>query len=642
MVMEALKSSQEIVHEGFLIKSPPTKRWRARWRKRWFALRHSGELPGQYFLEYYVEKGCKKLKGRIDLDQCEQVDAGLRFENRKQKYQYMFNVKTPKRIYYLVAESETDMNKWVDAVCQVCGLKAYTQDEEQQLFNNYETQESPPISPTSTISGPYIPISECISGRRFNDTSSLNSGIINQIPELYDAPRKLAPPPPLPSPPRSPTTTDAESVFTDDEWTTPVPSVNWETFPSSCDSKASQSGVNGSVGGGGSGGGDNDIGSWRVRQRFGKLRIVDSSILPNDDNTILPAPPRPPKPSHMTNDSPGHNYLNLDGSIDSSKPTTPATPATPAPSTASTAIITDDTYDFPRSHQPNCDNEQQMTSTIGRSSSKHCYSNAAPSTIDDRIFRYDFHDDEPSSPRSESSTTATYSNLSSPLIRDSFSGINSTSIVASSPSSSSTTAIITASSTSTTTPPVVYRELKPGRKTSDSLSIISNEPSPGPVLSIPDISSAEHSPAEPPSIDRRLKPAFIRTPIEISRPLKLASPPGRGRLRAAPSPTPPMNHVYGNRHHSISDEDINTQNDDKDEIYYYQDQNSFIPASRAGMLQYLDLDLDVSDNFATTTLPPAQSPPNTTVYKTVDFLKTEAFNRTRQRVEEERKRTDVD
>lgn len=61
-----------------------------------------------------------------------QVDAGLRFENRKQKYQYMFNVKTPKRIYYLVAENEAEMNKWVDAVCQVCGLKAYTQDEEQQ------------------------------------------------------------------------------------------------------------------------------------------------------------------------------------------------------------------------------------------------------------------------------------------------------------------------------------------------------------------------------------------------------------------------------------------------------------------------------------------------------------------------------
>lgn len=109
--MEVLKTSQEIVHEGWLIKSPPTKLWRAviillcvfffffyytciypyhairvklithillsftpqRWRKRWFALRHSGELPGQYFLEYYTDKRCRKLKGHIDLDQCEQV-----------------------------------------------------------------------------------------------------------------------------------------------------------------------------------------------------------------------------------------------------------------------------------------------------------------------------------------------------------------------------------------------------------------------------------------------------------------------------------------------------------------------------------------------------------------------------------------
>lgn len=392
----------------------------------------------------------------------------------------MFNVKTPKRIYYLVAESEADMNKWVDAVCQVCGLKAYTQDEEQQLFQ-FESQESPPISPTSTISGPYIPISECISGRRqLNDTSSLSSGMGGHGQgELYDAPRKLAP-----SPPRSPTTTDAESVFTDDEWTTPVPSVNWETFPSSGDSRPSQSS------------GDADIGSWSVRKRFGKLRIVDSSVPPPDDS-IFPVPPRPPKPSHLVTDNPGHNYLNLDGSTESSKPTTPATPA---PSTASTAIVTDETYDFPRSHQPSGGDRDinEQTGTMGRGP-RHCYSNAAPSSVDDRIFRYDFHDDhEPSSPRSESSTTATYSNLPSPLIRDSSSGLSTS----------------TVSTSTVLPPPVVYRELKPGRKTSDSLSIISNEPSPGPVLSIPDISSAEHSPAEPPSINRKLKPAFIKTPTE--------------------------------------------------------------------------------------------------------------------------------
>nr|KAF7387632.1 hypothetical protein H0235_018354 [Vespula pensylvanica] len=581
--MEVLKTTQEIVHEGWLIKSPPTKLWRARWRKRWFALRHSGELPGQYFLEYYTDRRCRKLKGRIDLDQCEQVDAGLRFENCKQKYQFTFNVKTPKRTYYLVAESEADMNKWVAAVCQVCGLKAYTQDEEQQCqMFQYESQESPPISPTSTISGPYIPISECISGRRLNDTSSLSSGM-GQGPEHYDAPRRLAP-----SPPRSPTTTDAESVFTDDEWTAPVPSVNWDTFPCSAESRGQNSG-------------DAEIGSWSVRKRFGKLRIVDSSVPPAVEK--LPAPPRPPKPPHMLPENPGHNYLNLDGATESSKPTTPATPAA---NTNAVGSVTDESYDFPRSHQP------------GQASEKHVYSNAAPSTMEDtRVFRYDFHEDEPPSPRSESSVTATYSNLPSPLIRD------------------SSTAPIPPS-TVAPPPPVVYRELKPGRKTSDSTSIISNEASPGTTLPTLEMSSSEHSPAEPPSINRKLKPPLNKSPIE--GPLQLASPPGRGRMRAAPSPTPPM-HTHSVRHQSTSDEDNNAF-DDKEEIYYYQDHNNtFIPASnrRLVVLQYLDLDLEATESFASSTLPPAQSPPNTTVYKTVDFLKTEAFNRTRQRVEEERK-----
>lgn len=47
-------------------------------------------------------------------------------------------------------------------------------------------------------------------------------------------------------------------------------------------------------------------------------------------------------------------------------------------------------------------------------------------------------------------------------------------------------------------------------------------------------------------------------------PLQLASPPGKGRMRAAPSPTPP-NHGHSNRHHSTSDED-NTTLDDKEEV----------------------------------------------------------------------------
>lgn len=70
------------------------------------------------------------------------------------------------------------------------------------------------------ISGPYIPISECISGPRLTDSSSLSSATDN------DSSRRF-----VPSPPRSPTT-DAESVITDDEWAPPLPNVNWDTFPS--------------------------------------------------------------------------------------------------------------------------------------------------------------------------------------------------------------------------------------------------------------------------------------------------------------------------------------------------------------------------------------------------------------------------
>lgn len=48
--------------------------------------------------------------------------------NRKVKYPFMFDVKTPKRIYYLAAETEEEMNKWVECVCQVCSLKADKDD----------------------------------------------------------------------------------------------------------------------------------------------------------------------------------------------------------------------------------------------------------------------------------------------------------------------------------------------------------------------------------------------------------------------------------------------------------------------------------------------------------------------------------
>lgn len=131
-----MTTNKEVYHEGWLIKSPPTKRiWRARWRRRWFTLKQ-GELPGQFFLEYYTDRKCRKLKGIIDLDQCEQVDAGLRLDRQKEKYAHMFDVKTPTRTYYLAADTEEDMRGWVNCICQVCNLQeTQTVEEERPYYN---------------------------------------------------------------------------------------------------------------------------------------------------------------------------------------------------------------------------------------------------------------------------------------------------------------------------------------------------------------------------------------------------------------------------------------------------------------------------------------------------------------------------
>jgi hypothetical protein len=78
------------------------------------------------------------------------------------------------------------------------------------------------------------------------------------------------------------------------------------------------------------------------------------------------------------------------------------------------------------------------------------------------------------------------------------------------------------------------------------------------------------------------------------------------------------------------------------QIYYYQHDDKFIPVTRFQEVKYLDLDLEwdaASVTSSTTQIPksPERVQSTSTVYKTVDFVKTEAFNRTRQEVEEERK-----
>ncbi|CAH2035128.1 unnamed protein product, partial [Iphiclides podalirius] len=167
--------SKNIVFEGWLTKSPPNKRiWRTKWRRRWFALRQSGELPGQYFLDYYADRNRRRLKGTINLDLCEQVDAGLHMERSSngtldpKLRGSVFTIQTQSRTYHLEADCEADMAKWVDAICRVCGLQP--KDNSANVVDTYQndfqmTTMNEQYERTDTPS-PYIPISECITGVR--------------------------------------------------------------------------------------------------------------------------------------------------------------------------------------------------------------------------------------------------------------------------------------------------------------------------------------------------------------------------------------------------------------------------------------------------------------------------------------------
>lgn len=73
-------------------------------------------------LEYYKSDHAKKPIRIIDLHCCEQVDAGLTFKRKEFQDSFVFDIKTAERTFYLVAETEEEMNRWVRSICQLCGF----------------------------------------------------------------------------------------------------------------------------------------------------------------------------------------------------------------------------------------------------------------------------------------------------------------------------------------------------------------------------------------------------------------------------------------------------------------------------------------------------------------------------------------
>ncbi|XP_072192427.1 GRB2-associated-binding protein 1 isoform X2 [Excalfactoria chinensis] len=139
-------SGGEVVCSGWLRKSPPEKKLkRYAWKRRWFVLR-SGRLTGDPdVLEYYKNDHAKKPIRIIDLNLCQQVDAGLTFNKKEFENSYIFDINTIDRVFYLVADSEEEMNKWVRCICDICGFNPTDEDAVKPPANSLQASAELPL-----------------------------------------------------------------------------------------------------------------------------------------------------------------------------------------------------------------------------------------------------------------------------------------------------------------------------------------------------------------------------------------------------------------------------------------------------------------------------------------------------------------
>lgn len=559
-----MESADSVVQEGWLIKSPPAKFFsRAKWRRRYFLLRRAGQLPSQYVLEYFSDASKHKLKGCIELDQCEQVETDVCGSVKKQQCGYMFDIRTAKRTFYLVAETRNLMDRWIRCICQVCGLKLPPNtdsqsaicDMEHSIAGDFDHHNSVPNSPCS-ISGPYIPISECISGAPPAEPStpaarapvSVNpfgsrrqSSMSRDVPEsvLQRAASRDVPETVLQrvAPRDVPETVlqraasrdvAADTVRHDSTADQPVSPITVTTSPTQVECES-------------------------PRSMTGHIR---SSSMPDPGRSATSAetvcPPRPPKPPHLTETVSHHRCGSLQSPLVSaeSEYLTPRTPNT---------VPVDD---IAPSHGAPKSTTATQTPSIGQ------------------IFNYDFSDKQQPS-----------------------------------------------------LPPAVNRTLKP-RKISDCC-IESTE--------VPLTPSSRSPGSAPPVVDRALKPSSFVTHAPLmsgsGKVFNLAPPPMRycpasiRPQRAAPSPSPTtalsetVGHDLESCHTPMEDIeyldlDIGSGNRSASALSTAVVVNDSAPS--VSMSRYVDAPVDGVRSSSGI------------VYKAVDFVKTEAFNKTRQSVQEQR------
>ncbi|XP_051823707.1 GRB2-associated-binding protein 3 isoform X2 [Antechinus flavipes] len=145
-------STGDVVCTGWLIKSPPERKLkRYAWRKRWFVLRHGRMSGNPDVLEYYRSDHSKKPIRVIDLSEGEvRKYAGPDFIRREFQNDFVFVVKTIYRTFYLVAKTEEEMHIWVHNISQICNFAHGTNNTDSAESLSHLTS-SPQPSPAGSF-----------------------------------------------------------------------------------------------------------------------------------------------------------------------------------------------------------------------------------------------------------------------------------------------------------------------------------------------------------------------------------------------------------------------------------------------------------------------------------------------------------
>ncbi|KAI8142672.1 hypothetical protein BJV82DRAFT_613837 [Fennellomyces sp. T-0311] len=142
-----LLQTEKAVKSGYLLKKGEKRRT---WKKRWFVLRTTK-------LAMYKDSKEYKLLRIIDLHE---VHSVVHVTSRN-KYKYMFAISTPKRMYYLQADNQHELDGWIAAIEQTkAELVLYDADDDQSslgrdqafakdVISSYKSHHTAPAKPTT-------------------------------------------------------------------------------------------------------------------------------------------------------------------------------------------------------------------------------------------------------------------------------------------------------------------------------------------------------------------------------------------------------------------------------------------------------------------------------------------------------------